>query len=65
MSLEVRVVFLLLEALRLSLSVFSSRVARRRLPLFASFCALKSDDADFAFFSHGGTLSNFNLEIPE
>ena len=51
---EIWIVFLFLEALRVSLAVLSCRVARWRQALFASFCAFKSDDFNFAFFSHNG-----------
>ena len=52
-TLQRGVVLLLFQALRVSLSVFMSCVARRRFSLFAGLCAFQRDDSNFALLSHG------------
>lgn len=51
-ALESWVVLFLFEPFWVSLSVFSRRVTRRRLSLFAGLGALNSNDSNFALFSH-------------
>jgi hypothetical protein len=49
MALQVRIVFLLLDALRDGLLVPKRKITRDGLPLFAGFCALQGDE-----FLHDG-----------
>lgn len=51
-TLESRIVLLLLKTLWVRLCVFGGCITRRRLAFFARFGALDSDDSNFAFFSH-------------